>query len=454
MSLHAPKLARAEPSSDEVADLAAWMRGWYGLAIGDSARANLATALAKAAAGRSLEPRRCCEQAKLGDDELRQAFIAAVTIHETYFFRHPDQFELLCAIAEQRMREQPRARLRALSAGCASGEEAYSIAAALESAAQGVRSPPAIEVVGIDIDRSSLDKARAARYGGWSVRVAPPAWAADAVRRFGDGWEASPRLRAIVRFYSLNLHDPFLALLLANDSPFDFIFVRNVLMYLVPQAAARVVEQLTHLVSPSGYMTVSPMDLDRVPKALKRHSSDPTFVFRAATESSVPAPRAAPAPISLSPRSAAPAPSMEGPRRPLPAASRKGQLGRMLAEAKRLTDSGDLARAKAICAELLRDYADVAAALFLAALVELELGGWDAAERHLRGALDREPDFALAHFALATLLKRQGRRNEARARLVRLSQLLAGIPPETVLAGPDAITCGWLRSLVSEHLNG
>jgi tetratricopeptide (TPR) repeat protein len=126
----------------------------------------------------------------------------------------------------------------------------------------------------------------------------------------------------------------------------------------------------------------------------------------------------------------------------------------MLAEAKRLTDSGELTRAKAICAELLRHYADVPAALFLAALVELELGGWDAAARLLQSALDREPDFALAHFALATLLQRQGRRSEARARLVRLSHLLAGLPSETVLAGPEAITCGWLRSLVSDHLNG
>jgi chemotaxis protein methyltransferase CheR len=418
------------------------MSGWYGLAIGDSSRGNLSTALAMAAAGRHLEPHRCCELAKLGDDQLRQAFISAVTIHETYFFRHPEQFDLLRALAEQRVREELRAPLRALSAGCASGEEAYSIASALYSAAQGVRSPPAIEVLGIDIDRSSLEKARGARYGGWSVREALPPWASGALHGSSSGWEVTSELRAVVRFYSLNLHDSFLALLLAQDSPFDFIFLRNVLMYLVPPAASRVAQQLAHLVSPNGYLIVSPLDIERVPEEFQGHPSNPTFLSRLAPNSS-PGRSAEPGRAAEpdSPRSAS-------------VASSKGQLGTMLAEAKRLTDGGELTRAKAICAELLRHYPDVPAALFLAALVELESGGWDAAERLLQGALHREPDFALAHFALATLLQRQGRRNEARARLVRLSHLLAGIPSESVLAGPEGIRCGWLRSLVSDHLSG
>jgi chemotaxis protein methyltransferase CheR len=417
------------------------MSGWYGLAIGDSARANLSTALAMAAAGRSLEPHRCCELAKLGDDQLRQAFISAVTLHETYFFRHPEQFDLLRALAEHRLREEPRAPLRALSAGCASGEEAYSIASALSSAAQGVRSRPAIEVWGIDIDRSSLEKARGARYGGWSVRETLPPWASGALHGSSSGWEVSSELRAMVRFYSLNLHDSFLALLLAKDSPFDFIFLRNVLMYLVPTAASRVAQQLAHLVSPNGYLIVSPLDIERVPEEFQGHPSNPTFLSRLA-------PKASSAPIDSSP------PGSAEPGRAAEPATGKGQLGTMLAEVKRLTDGGELTRAKATCAELLRHYPDVPAALFLAALVELESGGWDAAERLLQGALHREPDFALAHFALATLLKRQGRRNEARARLVRLSHLLAGIPSESVLAGPEEIRCGWLRSLVSDHLSG
>ncbi len=424
--------------------------------MGESARASLSTALATAAAGRRLKPSQCLELAEGGDEELRQAFIQAVTIHETYFFRDPKQFELLRSVAGQHMRERPRSKVRALSAGCASGEEAYSMAAAFASAAQSVRSPPKIEVVGIDIDRKSLEKARAGCYGRWSIREAFPTWAHDAVLTSGEEWEVSDKLRPMVRFYSMNLYDSFLPLFLANDSPFDFIFTRNVLMYLVPKAATRVAHQLTNLLAPTGYLTLSPVDLERAPKVLSRHPVDPTFLSRhppMGTGVAPPKPSSASS-APLSSVAASPAPATEAhPVRlsALPAGS--PQMGQMLAEAKRLTDCGELARAKAICAELLRHYPDAPAALFLAALVEMESRGWATAETLLHGALGREPDFALAHFALATLLKRQGRTGEARARLVRLSHILAGIPPETILPGPEEITCGWLRSVVSDHLN-
>ena len=125
----------------------------------------------------------------------------------------------------------------------------------------------------------------------------------------------------------------------------------------------------------------------------------------------------------------------------------------MLANAKRLLDAGDLTRARAICSELLRWHPHVPAALYLAGLVEMESGRAWRAEKLLLEVLERQPDFALAHFVLSTLLKREGRNSEARARLVRLSHLLEGIPDETILAGPEEITCGWLRSVVNDHLN-
>ena len=410
-----------------------------------------------AAAARRVMPSQCLELAALGDEELRQVFISAVTIHETYFFRHPEQFELLRGLAEHRMREHPRAPLRALSAGCASGEEAYSIAAALDSVSAAIRGSPKIEVLGIDIDRQSLEKARTAHYGRWSIRSALPAWATNALSHSGDQWTVSDRIRAMVRFYAMNLHDAFLPLLLAKDSPFDFIFIRNLLMYLVPKAATRVAEQLTHLVAPDGYLAFSPLDLARVPKVLHAHPKDPTFLSGTAAKPVAPAPpKTPPAPVDSSPsRSAGPAGRTElSSSRRIAFPGGTAQLGAMLAEAKRLTDCAELTRAKAICEELLRRYPDAPAALFLAALVELESERWEDAEKLLHGALEREPDFALAHFALAIMLRRQGRVSESRARLLRLSRILADIPPETVLAGPEEITCGWLRSLVSHHLDG
>ncbi len=422
--------------------LAGCMRALYGLSIGESVRENLATALAMAAAGRGLDRSECVELARRGDDQLLQTFVQAVTIHETYFFRHPEQFELLRAIAKGRVRDSPRpAVIRALSAGCASGEEAYSLAIALLSAVQGIPSPPQIEVLGIDIDRPSIEKACGARYGRWAVRDPLPIWSQGSLRGPDEAREVVEPYRGRVRFRSVNLHDPFLALLLAHQAPFDFIFCRNVLMYLVPSAITRVVRHLIGLLTPNGYLTFSPTDLHHIPKLFIRHPHDPTFLSRVPSPTGSASPLSDPAP-SPKPASAAADPIAEN-----------AHLGQMLGNAKRLLDAGDLTRAKALCAELLRWHPHVPAALYLAGLAEMESGRTWRAEKLLLEVLERQPDFALAHFVLSTLLKREGRNNEARARLVRLSHLLEGIPNETILAGPEEITCGWLRSVVNDHLN-
>jgi hypothetical protein len=255
--------------------------------------------------------------------------------------------------------------------------------------------------------------------------------------------------RGLVRFRSVNLHDPFLALLLAHQAPFDFIFCRNVLMYLVPTAVNRVVRHLIGLLTPNGYLTFSPTDLHQIPKLLRRHPHDPTFLCRADVATAAP-----PRPVDPLPQNAEDRPVDSRPES-APAAPAAGRepLGQMLANAKRLIDTGDLIRAKALCSELLRCHPHVPAALYLAGLAEMESGLTWRAEKLLLEALDRQPDFALAHFVLSTVLKREGRNGEARARLVRLSHLLEGIPNETILAGPEEITCGWLRSVVKDHLD-
>ncbi|WP_207537091.1 CheR family methyltransferase [Sabulicella rubraurantiaca] len=182
------------------------------------------------------------------------ALLDAVSVAETRLFRLPGQFatlaELLPGLGATACR-QGRA-LRLLSAGCASGEEAWSLAAlALRHAPPSTR----IEVLGLDMCRPSLDVARAGKTGaglGDPLALVPGEilpFLADECRRP----RPHPALRAVTRFDRANLRD-------ALPGHFDVIFCRNVLIYLHEAARREVVARLTEALHPGGVLGLGPTD--------------------------------------------------------------------------------------------------------------------------------------------------------------------------------------------------
>jgi chemotaxis protein methyltransferase CheR len=164
-----------------------------------------------------------------GEDEFHE-FVTLLTINETYFYREPEQLALLVdRLMPRLLAEDGTGRpIRILSAGCASGEEPYSIAIALlerygESAARMV------QILGGDIDRHTLAKARAGRYTQFSFRGLPTELRERYFRSAGrDGYVIDERVASMVSFHHLNL--------LAEDFPaelsnLDVVFFRNVSIY-------------------------------------------------------------------------------------------------------------------------------------------------------------------------------------------------------------------------------
>ncbi|MFZ3044377.1 MAG: CheR family methyltransferase, partial [Desulfatirhabdiaceae bacterium] len=130
------------------------------------------------------------------------------TIAETYFWREPQVFEALQEhiVPElMRLREKGQKRLRIWSAGCATGEEPYSLAIALR------RIIPDLEkwrvtILATDINPRILRKATAGVYGEWSFRNAPPWLKNEYFNRKDDGkFEILPQFRKMVTFAYLNL---------------------------------------------------------------------------------------------------------------------------------------------------------------------------------------------------------------------------------------------------------
>lgn len=176
-----------------------------------------------------------------------------LTVGETYFFRNVEHFRVFAQLvlpARIRANADTR-RLRILSAGCASGEEPYSIAALVRDAAPELHGWD-VQILGLDLNPRVLAKARSARYSAWSLRATDE----DARRRYfrPDGAEfvLHPEVQRMVTFEERNLTEP--------DPVFwqglacDAIFCRNVLMYFTPDTAKAVVHRLTQALVPSGFL--------------------------------------------------------------------------------------------------------------------------------------------------------------------------------------------------------
>jgi chemotaxis methyl-accepting protein methylase len=172
-----------------------------------------------------------------------------LTIKVSRLFRNPATFE---AIAEHVLPELRRSRgarpLRAWSAGCAHGEEAYGLAMLCDA------SGPGWSVLGTDVDRSALARARAATYPAALAADVPAELAARHLARRADGAVAiRPGLARRVRF---EVHDLSAASPPSGDPRFDLVACRNVLIYYVAERQARILASLVRSLAPGGYLVL------------------------------------------------------------------------------------------------------------------------------------------------------------------------------------------------------
>src|SRR6266540_3023087 len=135
-----------------------------------------------------------------------EALVSALNVNETYFFRDANQVEALerHILPQLIASHQPERRLRLWSAGCSTGEEAYTLAILLDSLLPDVRHWDVL-ILATDVNGRSLERASQGVYGEWSFRGVPSAVRAKYFARSGGRYEVAPRLREMVTFAELNL---------------------------------------------------------------------------------------------------------------------------------------------------------------------------------------------------------------------------------------------------------
>ena len=176
----------------------------------------------------------------------------AVGVRETYLFRNPAHFELVASkvpvLAQGGV-------VRAWSAGCSTGEEAWSLAATIAANAPGKQADPTqMLVVGTDIHEPALETARAGVYRSGSQRPSGPLLFPVATGR-GGTLTVLDSLRPITSFAVHDLRDP-------PPGEFELIFCRNVLIYFTREATRVIVNNLASALAPGGLLVFGTIDVD------------------------------------------------------------------------------------------------------------------------------------------------------------------------------------------------
>ncbi|HEX8433594.1 CheR family methyltransferase [Archangium sp.] len=341
---------------------------------------------------------------------LARALLDAVLVGETYFFRHPEQFRFLASEAVPAALRRGNLVLRGWSAGCASGEETYSIAACLLGMAPpGVR----VEVLGTDLHEGRLEYARRGTYGNWSRREAGPLLY-PLYHDIAEGRvSVMDNVRAVTRFAQGNLLEP----LAESFGSFDVIFCRNVLTYFSPDAVQTALGHLARALVPGGFLLLGTVEVDHPPAGLVRVGAPELQAFRRPMpQEQVPPPRPAyrePEPVRVAMR-VPPPPARTPPPAPAPAPSPV----RLHLEALQSIEGGDAAGAASTLEKLLEQFRD-----------------------YIPGMLE-----------LALLRERAGAREAAFALMHTVRDIAARLPPDLIIQGPEPLPARFYRASADAFL--
>jgi chemotaxis protein methyltransferase CheR len=350
------------------------------------------------------------------------------------------------------MREGP---LHIWSAGCATGEEPYSIAMMLLATGVPVER---FRVLATDVSNRALQRAREASYGTWSVRRVEPSLERRFLSIRGDAVTVLPDAQRPVEFkrHNLVIEPP-------PGTGFQAIFCRNVLIYFPQALVRRVLTLLVGALEPGGLLFVSPAEVPlaqglglesvdlqgsvalRLPVTGRAPPAEPAPSLLSRPAPSLTAPRPA-TPSPLPPRSTpTPAPIPVPPPAPKPAGppGLPESLGRALAAAR----AGDFDKAEALAREAARSL--LPEAYLLLAMVAEGRGNVSEAVDAVRKALYLEPRLAVGHAMLVTLYDRLDRKDDAERARQNALRALEGLEDGHLLQGVEAVTAGSLRQALA-----
>lgn len=421
--------------------------------------------------------------------EALQELVNRLTIGESYFFRNRPHFDALKEniIPDLIERLKKKGGLRVWCAGCASGEEPYSLAILLEEHFPEL-SKWDMSITATDINTGFLDKAREGVFTRWSFRGVSN----DTIEKYftqeGENrFRLDPRIARRVRFKWLNLaHLPLEGELFSE--PFDLIFCRNVLIYFTYQMANRVVEEMGDILTPGGYLLVGHSEAFPALGDMETVYSHATYYYRKRSGETIVPSSGRQTRLTLPgigvdtiiPMSPERSDTSEMYRTPGGGLASKGQqwtdpsgggtgtrrfirpkglvtqtdwvtkeIDKGLKAARETADRGKIHEA----VSLLDDLASGKGKLdyrvhFLRAIIEDQAGKSSEAIKSLRQAIFLNKKFVIGHFYLGVIHERAGDNRSAEKYFRNVRNLLESLPLEHPVEEAEGLTVGRLLEIV------
>ncbi|MCS6834780.1 MAG: tetratricopeptide repeat protein [Anaerolineae bacterium] len=403
-------------------------------------------------------------------DPRWQELIHALTIGETYFLRDRLRFKLLkddiLPNLVQRKRRAKDQHLRLWSAGCASGEEAYSLAMVVYESLMDLERWQ-ITILGTDLDEQAIAAARRGVYREWSFRHASEGLRPRYFTQVGEGlWQIAVILRRMVTFQQGNL-------LQTAAQEMDIIFCRNVLIYLSATAVRQLEDMLYEALSPGGWLVLGEAEaLRHQRQRWQMHLYPGAPLYQKPQQEALPVPVQHKFNVSTT---WADTPSREAQDRTRYEQALALMRAEQYLEAEQLLgllliDEPNHAEAHVLLATLfanrqalpeaqthlekaLRLQPMLANAHYMIALIRLEQDDAERAERSLRAALYVDRQHVLAHFLLGVILARRGEMTRAHNHWQQARDVLRSLPPEAYVSQLNAMRAADMLALVQGQID-
>lgn len=436
--------------------------------------------------------------------DARDAVLAELTVGESYFFRDSAQLDLLAnEILPSRVESYgPSRPLRIWSAGCASGEEPYTLAIMLREH----HWPHPAQILGTDVARSRLAAARRGRYTRWALRGVSDQRIASWFERHGTYYDLDRSIRESVEYRSLNLVLDDYSSVVGGTEGFDLVLCRNVMIYFDLPTVSRIATGLLASLAPDGWLLLGasdpplahlvPCEVVVTPAGIAYRRADRVG---GGTELRAPvpqlersrAPELVPQPVRIS-ESIADAPGRpeqddheSTPAESPSAISAPPATDEILrayaladypaAEAMAVTalatatndadtlrvwityvravaNQGRLHEAGELCARSLELHPLAAELHYLHATLLTEAGWYGDAATAARRAIYLDRQFVMGHLLLGDALTRTGDTAGARIAFANVVHLLANVSPETPVAAADGVPASRLRQIATLRL--